>query len=165
MWSSNKRHGDSGRLVLENGDVFEGGWHLHKLNGANCSDSSATTRTSHEGGYENGKRSGQGKINYVNGSNYNGDWEGGKKNGFGTFECAKSRIIYDGSWEENVPTGSASRVAISFDDGSGKKGGGGKAAKGAANGALPEVIVPCSVGQVFPPAIIRCANDCINADR
>jgi hypothetical protein len=63
----------------------------------------------YEGGYQDGKRSGHGTIEYVSGAKFEGDWKDGKMNGHGT-AVFNGGDKYDGNFKEGKVFGHGTMV-------------------------------------------------------
>eukprot|EP01083_Nonionella_stella_P209191 758538_1 len=75
-----------GKVAYTNGDIFRGEWNGGK-----------TCGRTYSGELLNGKRHGQGKMVFPNGSVYTGNWSNGSHHGFGKMRFASGRID-EGQW-------------------------------------------------------------------
>lgn len=57
------------------------------------------------GQFQNGLKSGQGKLVYPSGNTFVGEWKLNKKNGEGTMDWIDSGERYYGNWVNDVPSG------------------------------------------------------------
>ena len=54
----------------------------------------------YEGTYNQGRRHGQGRIEYPCGLSYDGDWKDGQPHGQGKMTSTSSRFTYEGDFEK-----------------------------------------------------------------
>lgn len=89
-------------MVLENGDVYEGGWLLSAKQG--YGKILSFSGFYYEGEWKNDLAHGKGRLINVNGDSYEGNWINGKYQGKGVFKGA-SGYSYKGEWSHDVQHG------------------------------------------------------------
>ena len=85
-----------GKLVLENGDVYEGHWREGKKEGHGIYVYANGIK--YNGTWKNDKMDGYGSLIFPDGSSYYGEFEGGSISGTGTFKYA-DKAEYSGEWK------------------------------------------------------------------
>ena len=97
----NLMHG-YGKMVYENGSVYEGRWAYDKANGRGTI--TYASGAMYTGGWKDGVMHGQGVYTYASGAVYTGGWENDKKNGKGVYSYPSGNV-YDGMWKDNKKEG------------------------------------------------------------
>lgn len=95
------KHGQ-GRLVEENGGVYEGSWEYGTRQGKGSQF--YPNGDVYEGQFKNGRPHGRGKHTFSNGSYYAGDFENSCFHGYGIYPMANGDV-YRGDWVNNVMEG------------------------------------------------------------
>ena len=85
-----------GKLVLENGDVYEGHWREGQKDGHGIYVYANGIK--YNGTWKNDKMDGFGSLIFPDGSSYYGEFEGGAISGTGTFKYA-DKAEYSGEWK------------------------------------------------------------------
>ncbi len=85
-----------GKLVLENGDIYEGHWKEGKKEGHGIYVYANGIK--YNGTWKNDKMDGFGSLIFPDGSSYYGEFEGGSISGTGTFKYA-DKAEYSGEWK------------------------------------------------------------------
>jgi hypothetical protein len=93
----------SGKLWLNNGDMYEGQWRGDELHGQGRI--AYQTGAVYEGDFEDGRRHGWGTLIYANGDVYEGSWNDDTKEGRGTFHWKEMGTKYDGDFFGGVMHG------------------------------------------------------------
>lgn len=84
MWDNDQKNGN-GRLILENGDYFEGNFVDNEVKGKGFYIRKRD-KMLYDGEFKNNKFHGIGREEYPDGTVYNGSYQDGKKHGVGSLE-------------------------------------------------------------------------------
>ncbi|KAF0242218.1 MAG: Fbox and MORN domain containing [Chitinophagaceae bacterium] len=121
QWKNGVNEG-KGKIIYKNGDTYEGEFKAGMRNGqGKYSVKSGTIVTGtyeknnlvngtmlltngfkYEGSFLNDEFSGKGKAISPEGEVYDGDWLKGKRNGLGEYRDKTGKLIYSGSWKDDV---------------------------------------------------------------
>eukprot|EP01088_Endostelium_zonatum_P021360 TRINITY_DN8381_c0_g1_i1.p1 TRINITY_DN8381_c0_g1~~TRINITY_DN8381_c0_g1_i1.p1 ORF type:complete len:1131 (-),score=296.07 TRINITY_DN8381_c0_g1_i1:134-3526(-) len=125
QWNSGKKTGN-GTITYTLGYVFEGSFAEDKFNGfgkLTCNDGTfyegeykddkfcgqgklQSHEGYYEGGFEDGMRSGYGKMTWFSGNwTYEGGWKADNRHGKGTYQKGDASYIYEGDWVEDKQEG------------------------------------------------------------
>ena len=92
-----------GKTVLPNGDTYTGGYQNGKRHGQG-KYRFKKSQAIYEGEYSQGKKHGRGVFHYPDGSKYDGQWVDDLRSGHGVYTHANGDT-YDGEWANNVREG------------------------------------------------------------
>ena len=102
------RHG-RGRMIFENGEVYEGEW----VDDTRSGDGMHTYADGgvYTGRWQEGKKHGTGRYDFADGSYYEGEWEADLRSGVGCIAYADGGR-YDGEWKGNQKHGQGKYVYL-----------------------------------------------------
>ena len=101
-----------GRMLFENGDVYEGDFVFGKEHGNGVF--TWANGDVYEGGFENGCPEGQGRLTWVSGDVYEGDFTVGTRTGYGKLAFANGDV-YEGDFVDGVMEGQGKLTWVSGD--------------------------------------------------
>jgi hypothetical protein len=115
-WKEGKKSGN-GTLTWKNGENYVGEWlndlkHGHGV--IKYPENDILNRTSFDGEWKEGNKSGNGTFTWKNGENYVGEWLNDLKHGLGFLKYPENdtwnRTSFDGEWKENQQSGSGTMI-------------------------------------------------------
>ena len=94
-----------GVYLYENGDRYEGEYKNGKRHGQGVMEFQSGKHKGdvYKGGYSNGVKSGRGLFTWSSGNTYEGEYKDGEYHGHGVFKNGKTAFV--GKWKEGAPHG------------------------------------------------------------